>query len=185
MPVVQLIIERPGLVRSLTLQQFSDPIRFVRAEHRFIESVLDRLEGLSENLQAPDRRERADGVVDYFRTDFPIFAADEQAVASLLERGRRLDPATRTAVEEVRDEHAMLRRLLDPVVDGLEQISAAGVPLFPRKFVVSSLILCEFLRFHIHYLGRALLSAITQSLTTEQMALLGRDMALRRGLGSC
>lgn len=137
------------------------PSAFALAEQACLANVLGALEDLAEDLHVPDRKRRAAVILDYLRRDLARYIRDEEAVVALLGRMPPLPEAVHESIGEVRSEHRVLRSLLGPVMDGLEEIAAVGLPLSPQGFVISALILCEFLRMHVCYAREVLLPLMT------------------------
>lgn len=181
MTVSQILINRPGLGRTLTLDDIADPFGFFAKEHKYLDSVLSSLEAIAADLHLADLHERADGIVDYLRMDLPLLVEDETATIELVAR-RHPKPAG-ALIDDIRDEHAALERLTPPVIDGLEEISAIGLPLAPGRFVIASLVLSEFMRLHVGRVRHELLPSAVAFLGGPEWENLSREMAFRRGMG--
>jgi len=185
MAISQILINRPGLARTLTLSDIADPLRFFGIEHVYLGTVLHSLSTVTDDLHRVDRNARADAIVDYFKVDFPLHIEDEEATLDMLEREPVASARGDDIFSEIRGEHLALDRLLPPVVDGLEEISVLGIPLAPSRFVIASLVLSEFLRLHVERIRTQLVPLASATLDSDDIRDLSRDMAFRRGMGPC
>jgi len=185
MAVYQIMIDRPGLDRTVSVGDLADPLRFFEIEHDYLADVLCSLSEIADDQNCGDRRARAGAVADYFRLDFPLHIEDEAATLELFERDGVPTICSDDIIGELRDEHRALRRLLPPVADGLEEISIIGLPLAPSRFVIASLVLSEFLRLHVRRVRTQLMPLAAAALGARGLGDLARDMAFRRGMGPC
>jgi hypothetical protein len=185
MAISQILINRPGLGRTLSLKDIADPLRFFGIEHDYLGTVLHSLSAVADDLHRVDRHDRADAIVDYFRVDFHQHIEDEEAALELLEREPAASACGDGLFSELRGEHTALDRLLPPVVDGLEEISVLGTPLAPSRFVIASLVLSEFLRLHVNCVRTQLMPLAAATMGSDDIRDLSRDMAFRRGMGPC
>ena len=181
MAVSQILINRPGLGRTLTLKDLADPVGFFAVEHAYLDDVLGSLDAVAADLHLADRHERADGIVDYLRMDLPLHIEDEVATMELIEYQAAAPVGGLT--DDMRDEHVALARLLPPVIDGLEEVSALGLPLAPSRFAIASLVLSEFMRLHVSRVRYELMPLAAATLTAQELEYLSREMAFRRGMG--
>ena len=185
MAISQILINRPGLGRTLNLKDIADPLSFFGIEHDYLGGVLRSLAAVADDLHRVDRRARADAIVDYFRVDFPQHIEDEEAALDLLEREPGATARAGDLFSDIRGEHVALGRLLPPVVNGLEEISVLGLPLAPSRFLIASLVLSEFLCLHVDRVRTELVPLAASTLGSDDLVNLSRDIAFRRGMGPC
>lgn len=186
MGIIQLIVERPGLERTISARDFETPIRMLNAEHRYLRRILESLARLADDLHLADRARIAGSILDYISLELNWLSADhEDLVAALEQRSRPgMDRRIGAVSDAVRKEHAAMRRLVPHVIQGLHVISADDVPARPRAFALSALVFCEFVRLHTDYEDAVLLPLAQGALTKIELDDLAVDMAFRRGMSA-
>jgi hemerythrin-like domain-containing protein len=182
MAIVQLIMERPGLERSLHCGEFRQPLRLLAADHLYLRQALDGLASLIDNLHATERERTAGSLLDYLSFDLGWLAADQENLLGVLERKRFAPDRVEEIGGAIRDEHMAMRRRLPHVANGLRDLSTGGFPDDPWAFTNAALVFCEFMRLHVDYEDAVLLPLARIVMTEDEIEDFGTDMALRRGM---
>lgn len=109
----------------------------------------ERLERLVGDLHKYRRSEEANRLATGPGSDINRHLIDEAGILRVAKafEGRNLH----IAIERARTEHAALRELLAPVVRGPRSIGRNRFPTRLNGFVLSSIVLCEFIRLHAKF----------------------------------
>lgn len=183
MAIAEMLVERPRLRRSFNADLFKDPLTFLRSEANHLRLALTMLADLAGNLHVSDRDERAASILDYLSLVLWMHTGDEAAlIARIEERTAANDDPVWAMCDELRAEHRAMEQLLPPVIEGLTALSKNMIPPSPQAFVLSALILSEFLRLHVEFEIGPVLNAAKSALTEQDLESLGREMAFRRGM---
>lgn len=163
-------------VAPLRAALLEDPLAFLSAEHGRQMALLAHLERLARAPRARAARVMAQALLRWLTEELPVHVADEEH--SLYPRLRRHGAAL---VDRLLAEHARDARLVAGTVAGLRAI-AAGERV-PEAFPGDA---AAFARRHRQHLGLeeavVVMELSRKTLTREEQARLGEEMARRRAL---
>lgn len=182
MAIAEMLVERPRLRRSFNADLFKDPLTFLRSEANHLRLALTMLADLAGNLHVGDRDERAASILNYLSLDLWMHTGDVAALIARIEERTAANDPVWAMCDELRTEHRAMEQLLPPVTEGLTALSKNMIPPSPQAFVLSALILVEFLRLHVDFEKGPVLNAAKSALTEQDLESLGREMAVRRGM---
>jgi hypothetical protein len=84
MSVVEVVLERPYLPRTLTARDMNAPIRFMKDEHINIREAFEWLQFVGDASWNGDRSALAGALLDYLRRDFSQHCEDEQSLCEFV-----------------------------------------------------------------------------------------------------
>jgi hemerythrin-like domain-containing protein len=169
---------------------FDQPLGLLSDCHRRIErflEILQKVAGQAAGKPLDDQQRRAvEAALEYFRTAGPRHNADEEESLFPLLRAST-DPRAQVALATVKaleDEHAAATAAHAQVESTYRRWIELGPPADPqfRELVKTLHDLREMYRRHIDIEDRQIFPLARETLTAEQLARVGQQMAQRRGL---
>jgi hypothetical protein len=182
MPVVEVVLERPYLPRTIATYDLDAPIRFMTDEHILIRETFEWLRLSGDANWCGDRPALAGALLDYLHRDFPQHCEDEQLVCEFISESTG-GSAQLTQLHGIVDRsHAAFAGLLRQLSCCLEAL-AAGDPVpesAPYLNLVRSFRVVGNL--HMAWEEKRLLPVAVALLGRDLLQRLGDLMARRRGL---
>jgi hemerythrin-like domain-containing protein len=160
---------------------FDDPLGMLRACHRRIERQLATLDRLVRHLPAHGcdaaARAAAAGILRYFDMAAPHHHADEEE--SVFPRLLAAAPAAGPLVARLEAEHGHLAETVAQVRPALVALAAGEPAALPEAWVAA---MAAAYGAHIAVEETALLPLAQRALDAATLALIGGEMAARRGV---
>lgn len=165
------------------LEDVSDPIEALYADHARLQDLSEQLVNLADNLDAEDVPHVAAPILDFLENLLPIHLADEEEdFFPLLKRHSRKEdrivPILDLLVEEHGEDIEFGQRLLEP----LRMITAGKQIAEPELFIHHVRAFRVLQRRHQAIENCIVLPLAMERLSGDDKAELGRKMAARRGV---
>lgn len=168
---------------SVSPEEFRRPIALLRSAHDRQRTACARLSLLIDTMPGIGFEKAAAAVLDCLSFDVPLNVEDEEELlAPALRRRCGTSKVLDATLAHSRRDHRTAAGVAARTCEGLDRLAQGYTPVRPLDFVVSALELLDLLEDHLDWEDRALLPLAETSLTMDDLARLGRDMARRRGV---
>ena len=158
-----------------------DPIDFILKEHDRQLEICALLERLLDALDTEPRSQWAERVLTYLSEDLPVHIEDEeQDLFPMLASRKGNETEFLTILDQLILEHESDRGLVEPLLDGLQDMAEGGAPADPNRFYMYARTFTEALRRHLNWENRIVLPLAGKLLSDDEKAELGKRLADRR-----